>query len=381
MKRMLTIFQYTVLKNMRDKGSLMQMLFMPVLLILILGTALSPLFQHNEISPTTVGYLNDDAGPLSGYFDEFIRSDDLRQVLTVAPIASREEGLERLQKGEILALIHLDKDFSNRVLSGEKTAIELTSRQGNTLRLAIVENVLESFIQGANATEALQRMGAPDARYVHTGNVIEDLPVAASGIMPGAMDYYAVTMLVLFIMYGSMYSAFGMSESYLDAIGQRIKGTPIHAAEHYIGLVSANIITVFAQAMIVVTFAKFVYNVNWGPNIPMVLLITFILVLVANGLGAMVIMLIRNETQASLILNVIIPVFAFIAGAYFKFPFQGNIMPVLQHLSPNYLAQTAIFNTIYGGPASQTGTILGGLILLAIGTFAVAMVAERRTIH
>jgi ABC-2 type transport system permease protein len=381
MKRMLTIFQFTLLKNVRDKGSLMQMLFMPVLLIFILGTALNPLFQHNEISPTSVGYLNDDTGPLSGYFDEFIRSDDLRQVLAVAPLASREEGLEKLQDGEIVALIHLDENFSSRVLSGEKTAIEVTSSPGNTLRLSIVENVLESFIQGANATEALQRMGAPDARYVHTGNVIEDLPVAASGIMPGAMDYYAVTMLVLFIMYGSMYSAFGMSESYLATIGQRIKGTPIRAAEHYIGLVSANIITVFIQSLIVVAFTKFVYGVNWGANLPMVLLIAFILVVVSIGLGAMIIMLIRNETHASVILNVIIPVFAFIAGAYFKFPIQGSIMPALQQFSPNYLAQTAIFNTIYDGPTSQTTLMLGGLVFLAIGTFAVAMVAERRAIR
>lgn len=381
MERMLAIFQYTLLRNVRDKGSLMQMLFMPVVLIFILGTALSPLFQYNEISPAMLGYVNEDEGLLAGYFDEFIHSDEVGRILEVTPLLSRQEGLTKLQEGEFLALIYLDRDFSRRVQAGEKTTIELIANPGNTLRLAIVENVLESFIQGANATEALQRMGALDARYEHAGNIIEDVPVAASGIMPGSMDYYAVTMLVLFIMYGSMYSALGMSESYLGTIGHRIKGTPIRAAEHYTGMVTANIITVFVQALIVVAFTRYAFGVNWGTNIPMILLVISIMVLVAIGLGAMIIMLVKNETQASVILNIIIYVSTFIAGGYFKFPIQGTFLAALQQLSPNYRAQTAIFNTIYGGPASQTITMLGGLVLLVIATFAVAMVAERRAVH
>ena len=34
------------------------------------------------------------------------------------------------------------------------------------------------------------------------------------------MDYYAVTMLVMIIMYGSLYACFGMRESYLAAAGR-----------------------------------------------------------------------------------------------------------------------------------------------------------------
>ncbi len=378
MKRMLTIFKFTIIKNLRDTGSLLHMLLMPIVLILILGTALNPMFQHNEISPTVVGYLNKDAGPLDGYFDQFIKSEDLRQVLNVAMMESNEEGHERLQAGEILALIYLDEDFSRRVLAGEKTTIDITARPGNPLRLSIVENVLESFIHGANATEALNRMGAGGHNYVHTVNVIEDLPVAASGIMPGSMDYYAVTMLVLFIMYGALYSSSGMGESYLAAVGKRIKGTPIKAAEHYLGLVSANVITVFVQALIIFGFTRYFYGANWGMNLPVVFAIIITLVFVSVGLGTMIVMLTRSETLATSILHVIIPVFTFIAGGYIKISFTGTVLPALQHLSPNYLAQTAIFNTVYGGPDSQTTAMLGGLILIAVGTFTVSMLAERR---
>ena len=78
------------------------------------------------------------------------------------------------------------------------------------------------------------------------------------------------------------------------------------------------------------------------------------------------------------ILNVLIPVFTFAAGGYVKITAPGPVFASLQHLSPNYLAQTAIFNTIYDGPAAQTAVLMGAMGLVILATFAVAMAVERR---
>ncbi|HOL17899.1 MAG TPA: ABC transporter permease, partial [Bacillota bacterium] len=230
----------------------------------------------------------------------------------------------------------------------------------------------------ANTVAALRRMGLAETAYSYQGGAIEDRPLAASGIMPGAIDYYAVTMLVMIIMYGSLYACFGMKESYLDAVGKRIKGSPIRGTEHYVGLVLANVVTVFLQALVVIAFTRYAYGVNWGENLPLILLITFTLVLLSIGLGTMIAMVTRSEMLAGGILNGLIPVITFMAGGYYRFSIPGKIFSALQHLSPNYLAQTAIFNTIYGGAAAHTGALLGAMGAIILGTFAVAMAAERR---
>ena len=108
------------------------------------------------------------------------------------------------------------------------------------------------------------------------------------------------------------------------------------------------------------------YNVNWGDNLPLILLITFALVLLSIGLGTLIGMVARNEMIAGGVLNVLIPAFTFIAGGYFKFTAPGPFFAALQHVSPNYLAQTAILNTIYGGPAAQTAAFLGAMWLIIL---------------
>ncbi|MCR3921407.1 MAG: ABC transporter permease [Firmicutes bacterium] len=378
MNRMFTIFMATLKRNSRDRGSLLQMLLLPIVIIFILGNALHSSFTYDEISPTNVGVLNLDQGEIGGYFNSFIESDELQDLVTVTVVESKEEGMEQLKRGEFLALIELDANFTQRVYSGEKVAIDFRYRPENPLRVSIVEHVIESFTEQANLTQVLLTMGATENLAHSSQDMIKDYPVAASEIMPGAMDYYAVTMLMMIIMYGAMYSAFGMGESYLAAIGNRIKSTPVRAAEHYGGLVLGNVATVYFQGLILLAFTKYVYGVNWGDNLPLILIIMFVITCVSIGLGAMIVMVTKDSTLSSGILNVIIPVFTFVAGGYINLSFPGKLS-WLQYISPNYLAQTAVFNTIYGGPTQQTMLTLGGLILFVISTFTVAMMAQRRT--
>ena len=376
--RMLTIFYFALARNFRDTSSLLQMTLLPLLLILILGTALNSFFQPESLEPVAVGYLNEDRGQAGAYFERFILSDEVKEILAVRPEHSLEEALSKLREGEYAALVHVPEDFSSGMLPAGKAALRVTVAPNLAMEASIVGNVLDSFIHGANAAVALQQLGTTEVLYSYGGAAIVEQPLAASGVMPGAMDYYAVTMLVMIIMYGSLYACYGMRESYLDAVGRRIKGSPVRGAEHYAGLVLANVVTVFLQLLLVLAITGLVYKVNWGDNLPLILLIAFSLVLLSISLGTMVAMVARNEMVAGGVLNIFIPVSTYIAGGYFKIASPGPVFNALQHLSPNNLAQTAIFNTIYGGPVTQTAFLLGLMVLFILVTFAIAMVAERR---
>ncbi|MDW7671248.1 MAG: ATP-binding cassette domain-containing protein [Bacillota bacterium] len=74
------------------------------------------------------------------------------------------------------------------------------------------------------------------------------------------------------------------------------------------------------------------------------------------GLGTAIVMITRDEILAGNIVNILVPAMTFLAEGFFRInPPTGSWLGTVQYLSPNYLAQTAFFTTIYG---RDTGTIL-----------------------
>ena len=377
MSRILTIAKYTILQHLRNFGvTFGQMLIFPIVIILILGTALSPAFEEPKLDPAPVGYLNEDAGVMGGLVDNFLSRPELAELLDVRAVASREKGLELLRDGELSALIHVEANYSSQVLAGKEAEIKLTGHPGRPLSVSIVETVLESFTCGGNATQALTAMGSP-LEYAPAFGSIENHPVSASGLKPNAMGYYAVTMLVMMAMYGSIYAAYDLGQSYMEPVGLRVMCTPVRPWEQYAGAILANLVNVYLQSLVIIAFTHFVFGVNWGPNFPMILLIVFVHVVLTVGLGTMAVMLTRDISKASGLLNILTVALTLLAGGYFEV----NLPRALgwaQYLSPNFLAQTALFNTIYDGPANQTFAVLAAMAGIILATFTVSMLAERR---
>jgi ABC-2 type transport system permease protein len=379
--RIFAIFQYTVLQNVRDVGnSIGQMVVFPIVLIIILGLAMSPMFQPESIGATRVGYFNEDQGPMGSLVDDFMARPEVNELLDIRVVDSLTAGQELLRTGEISALIHVESDYSQQAMGGEKAEIQVIGHPGRQLGVTMVETVLESFVCGGNAIQAMLAMGAGQPQYAPALGSIQEHPISAQGLMPNAMGYYAVTMLVMIIMYGSLYSTYTIKRSYLAAIGRRIKASPIRSFEQYFGLIMANIVTVYIQALVIIAFTHFAFKVSWGDNLPLVLLIVFIMVVLSTGLGTMAVMVAKEESRASSFLNVIVVAFTFISGGYFKVSLSG-VLAHLQYLSPNYLAQTALFNTIYHGSNRQTMLMLAGMLAIIAVTFAISMLAERRVVQ
>lgn len=370
-----TIFQYTIKQNWRDRATYLEMMLLPIGLIFILGMSLSPGFQASSLSPTRTAVFNEDAGEVGENFNRFLANEEVDELLELVHVTSLAEGLRLVEEEEVHALIHLPPF---QLESGENI-IRLTTRPGGNLRSGILESILNSFAQGANAVMAMASMGADEDSLQFQQNHIQQRSLAASEVLPGAMDYYAVTMLVMFMMYGTTYAVFGMKACYLGSTGRRIHITPISRSQHYLGLVAANLMTVMLQGLIIVTFTRMFFGVNWGTNLPLVMFLLFLTGTTAIGLGTAIVMITRDEILAGNIVNILVPVMTFLAGGFFRInPPSGSWLATLQYLSPNYLAQTAFFTTIYGGGTSTILTMSAALVLIIFFTFTAALTAERR---
>ena len=378
MKRTLTVLRHIIRQNVRDTATTLgQMLIFPIVLIFILGMALKPLYGVDKLPPTQVGYLNEDSGFLAGQVEEFVTSPEIGAYLVVQKLESTSQGDELLREGDISAMIHIPPDYSARALAGEKAEISILGHPGRHFEVSLVETVMEAFTYGGNALQALAAMGDPAPQYRPALGSIDDEPLAADGLKPNAMAYYAVTMLVMIGMYGTMYGAFGMSENTRQPVGLRVKASPIRTGELYTGVVLANVATIFTGSLVIMAFTHFFYGVNWGSNLPLVLLIAFLNALLTIGLGTMAMMLIQDENRVSAVLNIFVVASTFLAGGYFKISLPRSIGWV-QYLSPNYLAQTAFFNTIYQGPKQQTLLILLAMAGIILVSYGAALAAGRR---
>jgi ABC-2 type transport system permease protein len=374
----ISIAYYTILRNLRDKKTLATMVLSQILIILILGTALGSEFQITNIDRTKVAYLNKD-NQLSRSFDEFLNEKKTKEFVDIITVSSYEEGMNLVNEKKASSFIIIDDNYTQKILSGEDALIKVINRQKGSFRSSIVQNIVDSFLYAANTTEAVSIINGESKSYKSYKN-IQDNSITSIGKKPRAMDCYAVTMLVMMIMYGSTYGAFEVGEDIFDSIGMRMRSTPIKSYQLFLGKTIGSIFILYMEALTLIFFTKFAYKVNWGANIWIILLITFLMCALTTGFGIMVTMLCKDHYAANRILNLITPIFTFLSGGFVSVSYGGVLGKIIEFI-PNKLAHNAIFNSIYPiYPDSMhivKWSIMMMLIMIVL-TFLISILSERR---
>jgi ABC-2 type transport system permease protein len=378
--KILTVAYYTIIKNFRDKKSFCLTVLFPILLILILGTALNQAYAHNKITKINVVYLSEDKGEMPKQFDKFLNSTSIRSLLTVHKVKSYAEGKKQVDDKNATSFIFINSKYTSNVLAGKKSVIEVYQSNDNILSISVVKNIIDSFANGANTMTALYKMGATDGTYKVYKN-IKEMPIKTTGTEPRAIDYYAVTMLALTLMYGALYGTFNMAEDKLEKTYIRIKSAPMKAYENYLGKILGTLATLVLQALMLIFFTKFVYHSNWGSDLTTIILISILFSFCTAAIGIMAFSLTNDAMKASGIINVLVVFFTFISGGYAKISADGTWFEKFSYISPNKLFQTAIFNTIYGGSAQQVKFCIIALVLLTVVMLTIATVFGRRELN
>lgn len=356
------------------------MLLLPVVVILVLGTALSSTFKHSDISITPVAYLNLDNGTASNAFNEFIKLEDIEEIISVKTVASYDEGIEMIRNREVAAMIYINENYTQNLKNGGTGDIEIIKSQHSSFGASVVSSVIDSYVNAANAIEASGKLGNFIPQFSRSDSV-KKMPINSTGRTPTSMDYYSVTMLVMTIMYGAHYGIDELGKDYFESIGQRLKSAPIKSYEMYVGKTIGIVITLFLQALILVLFTKYVFNVNWGNNLTEVLFICLILSMLSIGLGVMICMVSSSRRKATSLISILVPVFTFVAGGYFPIDNVGGIIEKIKYISPNYLAQRAIFNLVYEAGAQETQFFLLIMVGISLILFITSAVAGRRKLQ
>jgi len=365
-----TIGAYTFLRQMRDYKAMAAFLILPVLLILVLGTALDNLFTPKTIEPIKVGIYSDDEGFMHELLDQFFTSDVLSAQLKTVQASSVEIGINNVKSNEWDAFVYIGANTSESLSLGEKASLVVYGQSENTP----IAPLLESFVRAYNLNFSLLSLGADIINFESDQPIIKQVKFVTEGKIPRGIDYYAVTTMFQCLLLGALFGVFAVTKDLGNHTHSRLLTMPVTKSEFLIGKLLSSTCTVFLIAIFIFLVTRFLFKTNWDTSLWVIISVLLLFSLFVSSLGLLLGFLSKSTMISSLFIFVLSTLFTFVAGGYS--PMSGKLIDHLSKFSPNTYAQDVLFTSIYDNKLEISS--LTSLILLTGLMVFLTLLAGRR---
>lgn len=331
MKSFLATLRAGFLYLWSEPVSVIMLTLFPVVLIFVLGSALDSLMSGDStIEPVSAAFVSEeDESPLY----VFLTSSDTAQYIEIVR-APREEAERMLRDLEVYSVVVESTD-----------GVEIIQRSTDSSGARLVSGAVEAYRGIAQAAALSARSGRDP-----TAHLLAEIRVSTAeigGHVPEAIDYYAVTMLVMILLYTGMNGMSLFAKNMAGEFGERLAAAPVRRGVVAASTVAASTAVSYLQGLITFAFSALVYGVYWGERIAFVLLVLFVMALFSQMLCIFGVLLFREQGKALGVLQLFFWVSTFVSKGFVKVDF-GAAEKLFQY-APNALAHTAIFGAIYGG--------------------------------
>ncbi|MDR0292608.1 MAG: ABC transporter permease [Oscillospiraceae bacterium] len=344
----------------RQPVSVLVMTLFPILLIFVLGNALGALMANDyDIEPIPVAYLSGEAGT------------PLYTFLTDEEGASRFIALRRVPAEEADALLRAG-EVDAVISEGEETRILYG---GSARNAALVRGIVEGYRQtGAAAAKAFERQPQTAARLL-----LAEVSVRTDAVgshIPAAIDYYAVTMMVMISLFSGLSGVDLFHKNLMSELSIRVHAAPVPRRTVILGTMAASLTVSFTQLLITFAVSAGVYGVYWGGRVPLILLTFLLMVVFSQMLCLTLFLAVGSHEAVTGITQGLFWLLTFFSKGYVQMDF-GAAEKVFQYI-PNALAQTVIFGAAYGGDEGKMMFALGFLLALSTALCGLSFVLGRR---
>jgi ABC-2 type transport system permease protein len=335
-----------IIQILRDKRAMIMMVLFPMLLMTILGSALSGAFEGSSINLNTkIIYTIKGEGELSKAFASYM--DGIKDMgIEFQSAKSEEEGLSSIKDATYSCYIKLDAN-SNK--------LELYKNERYDFSANLIEGTLKFFVDKYNVIYEISKVNPSKINELTKNkhlDYVESLSLEKNS-EPRAKDFYAITMMTLIIMYSSLTGAYSIIGEKTRKTKDRIFISPTKKYEFFMGKLTGTVIVTMLQMIVLILFSKFVLRANLGENMLIVLAMVLVQITMAISIGIGIAMLIDNEATVTSLLNTIIPFTVFLGGGYIPLDqFGSSILNNLSKLSPLKWTNEALFKVIYASDYS-----------------------------
>ena len=362
MQRIWKLFKKELMHNIRDKNGSIMMILFPIILMLILGTALSGMFESNvtfdnvKIIYSIDNKSESDNDRLDGKdnilqaFNSFIEQGKSMKIAFL-DIENDKEGIERIKDAGVTAFVHVNK---------QDNTLRLYKNETYNFEANFVESILLAFVGRYNAISELAKENPAYLKSIIKDQLSKsnfrkgftEIMTLNRSRQPRAIDHYAVAILTMILMYSSLAGSSSIKNEQNLKTGNRLLCANVKKHELLIAKVFGSIFVTMLQGSIVIIFSKYVLKAYWGSHMGIILLIVLCETIMAVSIGTGIAFVIKNESVSSGIINTIIPVMVFLGGGYIPLDSFGSALLQLSTISPIKWINQSIFRIIYNNDFS-----------------------------
>lgn len=392
---------------LRDPAALGVMLGMPVVLILILGSAFGGL-GGGESFRIAIAIVNEDQASTDARGERFAVGDeivegftgdeDLSELFDVDVADDAEQVRTRVERGDLAGALIIPADLSESIQAGEPVELEVLRDPGADLSAGILESVARSLASdlsrisviaqttGRAAGEAglpPEALGALVGQAVSIATTegvtppitldVSDVDEEAGQITP--LDYYSLSMTSMFLLFGSMFGAFAFIIERREQTMARLLTTPTPRWAFVGGKMLGVLLLGVMQFAVLYAYTSYMMRVDWGASAVGTWMIAGAELAATTGLAVLIASIARTERSAGAVGPLIIQIMALLGGAFFQISVLPEWLQPIRYVSVIGWALEGFQKVQTGGegPADllvETGALLTfAVVFFAIGVW------------
>jgi ABC-2 type transport system permease protein len=380
----------------RDKKALLTLIFMPILLIGILGAAFGNMMGNEEEAPIKefkIGIANLDEGALGKVLEEEVFMEGLPDLIS-AEAMGEDELNDQLKQQVISVGVILPPNFSDHIILGEESKVRIISIPSASIQSSIVESAVLQFTQGAAVNVAAMKVaGLPDTGKsvsevfppaIQTFDLVEETAVKQEQKPVGSFQYYAAGMGVMFLLMTVITGVSAMIEEKEQDVFNRLLITKLTNTGYLIGKFIGLLFMSSIQFFIIIIGTRYLYGVDWGNSMLGVMVVGLSFVFSVCGLGVLLGTLVKTEKTFNAAGMLGTQIMAAVGGSMvplYVFPeWMNSVVKIL----PNALALQTFLDLMTGADLWQVLMEAGILIAIGVGSIVLAFAflsVKRRASH
>ncbi|GAM14951.1 ABC transporter permease [Mesobacillus selenatarsenatis] len=380
----------------RDRKALLTLVFMPILLIGILGAAFGNMMGEEEVASIEkfqVGIVNLDEGELGNALAEEVFMKGLPELIS-AEAMTQKELEDRLKQQKLSVGIILPRDFSDHIIMGGESEVKVISIPSASIQSSIVENVVLQFTQSAAVNVIAMEAAGPSemikaipamSQFTDADiNIVEEAAVERDQKPVGSFQYYAAGMGVMFLLMTVITGVSAMIDEKEQDVYNRLLVTKLTDFHYLIGKFIGLLFMSSIQFLIIIIGTRYLYDVRWGESMTGVILLGFSFVFSVCGLGVLLGTLVKTEKTFNAAGMLATQIMAAVGGSMVPLYIFPDWVNTVVKVLPNALALQTFLELMSGANLWQVLIEAGILVAIGLGSLLIAFVslsAKRRAYY
>lgn len=386
---MMIIAWFELKRMATSRTVLINQFLLPLILIFILGNALSGWFgndQEFKQPSVRVGFVLDaaDGGQLPGSIQALTGSPEIQEILVHEMAASREEVEGKLRRGEVDYAVVIPASLDERMGQGADVKLELLPGRDRNLNL-VADTIFKTFIADANHKQAEvivmggdKVLAAQAAASVETssGPNVTIGKLGEKGATYSAAQYYAASMLIMFLLYSGLMASSSLLGERESRTLYRLQSAPVTPGTVFAGKIIGCSLITLVQAAAIVLGSMWLYGVKWGPH-PLLLIVVCVLITLSSMTIATFITLVSSTAAGARgLMQAIIIAMTFVSGGFMPLPVE--FFQKIASFTVNHWAMQSMLRMMLNSDVHLIVTCLGMLAAITAALSAAAMITYRK---